>query len=153
MAALMAAMAPSATAVATCRTCLTRMLPGGVDAGNGGLHLFIGGDIAVFQSQFSEQLRIGNHAGIHEDAAARALHSLDMPIMLAGDLQPLYLVLAVHSVEPGGQPELDVSGSGHLLAELAMQPSWSSKWIMVSCLAKEARYSASFTAPSAPPTT
>ena len=38
--------------------------------------------------------------------------------MLAGDLQPLYLVLAVHSVEPGGQPELDVSGSGHLLAEL-----------------------------------
>ena len=41
-----------------------------------------------------------------------------MSIMLAGDFQPLYLVLAVHGVEPGGQPELDVSGSGHLLAEL-----------------------------------
>lgn len=118
MAALMAAMAPSATAVATCRTCLTRMSPGGVDAGNGGFHLFVGGDVAVFQSQLSEQLRVGNHAGIHEDAAARVLHGLNMSIMLAGDLQPLYLVLAVHGVEPGGQPELDVSGSCHLLTEL-----------------------------------
>lgn len=118
MAALMAAMAPSATAVASWRTCLTRMSPGGVYAGDGGLHLFVGGDVAVFQSQLSEQLRIGNHAGIHEDAAARVLHSLDMAVVLAGDLQPLHLVLAVHGVEPGGQPELDVSGSGHLLAEL-----------------------------------
>ena len=44
---------------------------GGVYAGDGGLHLFVGGDVAVFQSQLSEQLRIGNHAGIHEDHERR----------------------------------------------------------------------------------
>ena len=90
---------------------------GGINARDGGLHLLVGYDIAVLEGKLGVQLGVGGHTGVHKDAAAGVLNGLNGAIPLAGDLQALYLILPVDSVEAGAQFQGDVARGGHLLPE------------------------------------
>lgn len=90
----------------------------GVHTGDGGLHFLVGDDIAVLERELTIHLGVGGHTGVHKDAAAGVLDRLNGAVLLTGDFQPLYLVLAVDSVEAGAQLQGDVARSSHLLSEL-----------------------------------
>ena len=88
-----------------------------VHTGDRGLHFLIGDDITVLERELTIHLGVGDHTGVHKDAAAGVLNSINGAILLTGNLQPLYLVLAADSVEAGAELQSNVACGSYLLPE------------------------------------